>query len=410
MIIISQPYIVEKEQTSYLCSLVKDSFLGKEYSLWYSVDSEYERFLCQEVGDSFLLIMLQIAMSSHQDIKVEAPVSARLLFNIRNSLMAMLMKVLPDSSMINIEAEAVDSPFFNAESVGCGCSLGVDSFSSILKHLENNVTPGYRISHLALFNTGQLGDLNLEATDKAFKENVKRLVPFASEVGLPLVAVNANINLPYLDSRVTLLQSVTLRTISAALALQKLFKRYIFASSYSAFNVFFTDKDIEHAESLIIPQLSTHNTEIILSNPVMTRVQKTAYIADHPLVQQYLDVCWSTQIANMTNNDSLLKSKVKRNCGKCDKCLRTLFALELLGKIQFYEDIFDISEYKRYRNKYIIKIISQREENEFYGELYDLMTVVRFRVPLYLKLAAFGARIGLYRMAQKIFNITTMAR
>ena len=142
----------------------------------------------------------------------------------------------------------------------------------------------------------------------------------------------------------------------------------------------------------------------------MTRVQKTAYIADHPLVQQYLDVCWSTQIANMTNNDSLLKSKVKRNCGKCDKCLRTLFALELLGKIQFYEDIFDISEYKRYRNKYIIKIISQREENEFYGELYDLMTVVRFRVPLYLKLAAFGARIGLYRMAQKIFNITTMAR
>ena len=244
MITISQPYIVEKEQSSYLCSLVKDSFLGKEYRLWYSVDSEYGKFLCQEVGDSFLLIMLQIAMSSHQDIKVEAPISARLLFNIRNSLMGMLMKVLPDSSMINIEAEAVDSPFFYSEAVGCGCSLGVDSFSSILKHLDDNVTPGYRISHLALFNTGQLGDLNLEATDKAFKDNVKRLKHFAQKIGLPLVAVNTNINLPYLDSRVTLLQSVTLRTISAALALQKLFKRYIFASSYSAFNVFFTDKDI----------------------------------------------------------------------------------------------------------------------------------------------------------------------
>lgn len=409
MITISQPYIVEKEQSSYLCSLVKDSFLGKEYRLWYSVDSEYGKFLCQEVSDSFLLIMLQIAMSSHQDIKVEAPISARLLFNIRNSLMAMLMKVLPDSSMINIEADAIDSPFFHSEAVGCGCSLGVDSFSSILKHIDDNVTSGYRISHLALFNTGQLGDLNLEATDKAFKDNVKRLKPFAQKVGLPLVAVNTNINLPYLDSRVTLLQSVTLRTISAALALQKLFKRYIFASSYSVFNVFFTDKDIEHAESLIVSQLSTHNTEIILSNPVMTRVQKTAYIADSPLVQQYLDVCWSTQIANMTNNDSLLKNKVKRNCGKCDKCLRTLFALELLGKIQLYEDIFDMSEYRRYRNKFIIKIISQRKENEFYGELYDLMKDVHFQVPLFLKLTAFGVRIGLYRLAQRFLNMTTMA-
>ena len=409
MITITRPYIEDKGHTSFLCSLIKDSNLCKEYVLWFSVDSEYGNYLCSELADSFLLVMLQIAMSSHQDIKVEAPVSAKLLFNIRNSLMTMLLKILPRSIPINIEAEAVDSPTFYSESVGCGCSLGVDSFASLLKHVENEVTTGYRITHLALFNTGQLGDLNLEAAEKAFWDNVERLRPFAKEIGLPLVAVNTNLNYAYLDSDVTLLQSVTQRTISATLSLQKLFKRYIFASSYSAFNVFFTPSDIEHSESLIVQQLSTHNTEIILSNPVMTRVQKTAYISSSSLVQRYLDVCWATQIANMTNNSNLLKNKVKRNCGKCDKCLRTLFTLELLGKIRDYEEIFDLNEYYKYRNKFIVKILSQREENEFYNEIFDLMNSVGFHVPFHLKCYSWGVRLGLYHFLQRYFKVTTMA-
>ena len=409
MITISQPYIEEKEHVTYLCSSINDSVLCKEYILWYSVDSDYGKYLCSELADSFLLVLLQIAMSSHQNIKVEAPVSARLLFNLRNSLMPMFLKVLPDSILVDIEAEAKDTPLFSAESVGCGCSLGVDSFSSILKHLEKGVTSGYRITHFAIFNTGQLGDLNLEATEKSFRDKVEELRPFASEVGLPLVAVNSNLNYVYRDSKVTLLQSYSIRTISAALALQKLFRRYIYASSYSAFNVVFSDYDIGHAESILVPLFSTHNTEIVLSNPVMTRVQKTAFISSSPLVQRYLDVCWASQIANMTNNDNLLRDKVKKNCGKCEKCIRTLFTIELVGNLDKYKDIFDLDEYKRYRNKFIIKVLSQKSTNEYYSEICDLMNSVGFHVPFYLKLASWGVKIGLYKFLQRFFKVTTMA-
>ena len=409
MITIGHPFIEKKNQTTYLSAEITDTNLKKEYVLWYSVDSEYGDYFSPELADSFLLVMLPIAMSSHQDIKIDAPVSAKLLFNIKNSLMAMLLKVLPDSIMIKIDAKTADTPFPNTNSVGCGCSLGVDSFSSILKHLEKEVTPGYRITHFALFNTGQLGDLNLEAAEKDFKEKVERLKPFAKEIGLPLIAIDTNLNFPYLDSKVNLLQSYPLRTISAAVSLQKLFKRYIYASSYSAYTIEFTDLDIGHIESLVIPLLSTLNTEIILSNPIMTRVQKTSYISSSSLVRRYLDVCWAAQVANMTNNSNLLKNKVKRNCGKCDKCLRTLFTLELLGKIRDYEEIFDLNEYYKYRNKFIVKILSQREENEFYEEIFDLMNSVGFHVPIHLKIYSWGVRLGLYHFLQRYFKVTTMA-
>ena len=50
------------------------------------------------------------------------------------------------------------------------------------------------------------------------------------------------------------------------------------------------------------------------------RWQKLAMIADHPLVQRHLHVCWE-------NRDQQL------NCSRCEKCLRTMVSLVLCGKL-----------------------------------------------------------------------------
>ena len=90
---------------------------------------------------------------------------------------------------------------------------------------------------------------------------------------------------------------------------------------------------------------------------MMSRVDKTRYIADSKYVMKYLDVCWAAQSKNSDSKSTLWMGKTKKNCGKCDKCLRTLFTLELLGKKEEYADIFDFNEYAKYRSKFIIKCI-----------------------------------------------------
>jgi len=53
----------------------------------------------------------------------------------------------------------------------------------------------------------------------------------------------------------------------------------------------------------------------------VSRLEKTLQIADDPLAQRYLRVCWQ-------NKDSDL------NCSRCEKCLRTMVALEVVGKLK----------------------------------------------------------------------------
>lgn len=408
MITIGKPYIEQRGDKTYLLSFVKDTGIGKEWELWYSVENEYGKYLCHEVADAFLLVMLQLAMKSHQNIKVEAPISNVFMYNLKNTIMPMLKSVIPDSRIVDIEANTTEIDF-KAEGVGCGCSLGVDSFSSLLNNLGDNVTEGYRVTHLALFNSGQHGDLNLDGAEKAFNKNVEDLRPFAEEIGLSLVAVNTNLNIPYKDYKFPLLQRFIQTTISVVYSLQKLFKRYIYATAYTADHFKFSSEDVSYCEAGLVPLLRTQNTEIILANPMMTRVEKTEFISQYEIVHRWLDVCWASQITMMTENSTLLVGKVKRNCGKCQKCQRTLFTFELLGCLDKFSDIFDLQEYQKYRWRYICKIISTYKTDVFSQELYSLMKEKKVKIPLKSRIFSLGVKMGLYKILQKR-GISLMAK
>ena len=277
-----------------------------------------------------------------------------------------------------------------------------------MRHLKDDITDGYKVTHLTLFNTGHFGTQKLEEARKAFREAEKELLPFSKEIGLPIVAIDTNLNDLYLDYEVTFLQSITQRTVSAAMVLQKLFGHYIIASAYLFDKVYFTSEALEHAEVVIVPLLSTNNMEVVLSNSELTRVQKTELIVSNPLVQKYLNVCWSTSLANMYDYSFYLEGKVKKNCGKCDKCLRTLLTIELLGELDHYGDIFDLQQYQKYRQKFIIKVLSLHNENSYYDELYQLMKQKDFKVDLKTKILVFFVKMGVYKFMQKVFKLTTM--
>ncbi len=194
MITINKPQIEFKGEEAFLCANIQDESQDNDFKLFYSVAKDYGEYFSDDRADAFLLASLMIAMKSHQDICVKAPVSKRLLFNINNTIQPLFTKMIPDSCCIKIYAEGGYCGNLHGRAVGCGCSLGVDSFSAIYRHMDENVIDSYRLTHLALFNSGQLGYLDNKKTELTFRKAVEDITPFSKEVGLPIVAINTNLN------------------------------------------------------------------------------------------------------------------------------------------------------------------------------------------------------------------------
>ncbi len=408
MIYIKKPQIELKADSAYLSALVCDEKKGKNYNLWFSVERKYLEFLNDEIADPFLVIVLQIAMLSNQDIVSESPVSERLLFNIVNGVMPILNKLYPDNKQIHITAPTIATTFRGTAN-GTGCSFGVDSFSAIIDLMSDKLPEQNRLTHLALFNSGQHGDTNLEGAEKQFLIDVEAVREPAKEMGLDVVGINSNINELFKEYKYPLLHRFVITTCAFPLTLQKLFKSYTYASSYPIDNFSMNPEDVSHAEYALVPLFSTESTGLHNSNPTYTRVEKTKILSKSDVAKRHLNVCWSNQLHNMYGTDVYLKGKTKLNCGICDKCIRTLFTLEVIGKIGDFEDIFDIDAYRSYRTKYLVKLLSQKKNDIFLKEIYNEMKEQHFPIPFKVRLMSFGARIGLYKLAQRLFKFTVMA-
>lgn len=382
MIYISHPYIEERGDRVYLISRLLDETHGWNEELWFSVAPEYRGSLCEDYADSFLLLTLLPAIKSGQDIKVDAPISRRLLFNIRNTIQPIFARMM-GKAQIRIEAEPSDAVLYHGKGVGCGCSLGVDSMSSFLRHFGQEGKDGYHVTHLTLFNSGQLGSHDLQSGCDNLIRSVERLKPFSDAVELPICAVDSNLNAYYIANGVSLLHSFVLRTCACAMALQKLFGNYVYASSYAVHQFEFSMYDASHMESAYAPLCSTENFNLILSNPDMTRVEKTDYIRRWAETPKFLQACWAEQVAyNVGHDTRFLEGKKKVNCGWCDKCKRTLLALELLqGDISMYEDQYDLEKYRAHRDEFIARVFREYTHNVFYRELRELILQKQMPLP-----------------------------
>ena len=376
MITISKPYIESEDLKARLYSNIHDEGRNKDYLIWYSVEKEYQDFLCPENADAFLLLSLMVAIQSHQDIKVNAPVSKKLLFNLNNYVIPLFTKIIPNGQRINIVVDEISTVSFAGRGVGCGCSLGVDSLSAFYTHFGDTTLDGYRVTHLATFNAGHFGYLDQKKSEIAFQKGIEELQPFSKEVGLPIVAVDTNLNVFFFDSFFNTLKSSFIpRTISCVYALQKLFGKYVLASSICIDDFEISQVDHSHAEAAFVPELSTESVEVILSCSSMTRVEKTDFIRKNTLTSRYLNVCWAEQWANGARHDKrFINGKTKLNCGWCPKCLRTLYTLELQGEdINKYGDIFDLNKYYQHRQEFIKEVCLTRHQNIMHREIYELM-------------------------------------
>ena len=400
MIRIGAPVIDNQGDLVILKALVTNEAEGKEDWIWYATSKEYGRFFCPETADSFVVPMILRAIKTHQDIVVESEISERLFYNLNNSVFYALEKAGESQfgkGKTRIIANKLRSEAFDGFAVGTGCSLGVDSFAVIKKYcFENDLSDGYKITHLTLFNAGAFGGTiysNKDGVRKSFFKEVGRVKSFAEQIGLPLVWVDSNVRWFYPESDFN--WSCAYLNMGIVLSMQKLWRKYYYASGYSIDHFCFDINSSAKYEPFLLPHLSTESTELILASMDMSRTDKVRYISTDETVRKNLYVCLKEQIAN---NDSI-KNKYKGdylNCGRCLKCERTMLQLDIFNQLENFRSIFDLSVWPKRKRYFIGEVIAGKNQNLMLLDLYNSMIENNYEISWFSRLYAVQLTIQLF--------------
>ena len=159
---IGTSYIKKIGNRSRLCSEI--SWGSRRRTLWYEVDSEYEECLCQERLDGFLVALLPFAMIENLDIRSQGYASERLLYKLKNILIPSLSANITEYQSIDIDAKSDGRVLDSKSGIGTALSCGVDSFYTVLKHINTEMT-GFNLTHLTYFNIMNKSDWKRQVSE-----------------------------------------------------------------------------------------------------------------------------------------------------------------------------------------------------------------------------------------------------
>lgn len=350
MLTIKQPRIERSERNvRMITDIIEDKCVK---TVWIEVDNKYEPYLCTERADAFVIGLLHYAMSHNHDIICEVPMGEYLYYQITTYLIDTIAKGSPLMHNIRITADVDQSDLPCAGKVGTGISCGIDSLH-VLAALSGSSLTHHKPTHLTFFNVGSHGEG--ERAKKLFAERKRRAECFCEDYGFELVEVNSNIMDVFPQVHVL---THTFTSMFAVFALQKLYSVYYYASGYpfSAFSLANTySADCAYYDLLLTGALSTDHLRIYSEGGNLSRLEKTRKVVTYPPSYKYLNVCVSTE----------------KNCGRCEKCTRTLLALDVLGALDKYRDVFDVDYYLSHKQYYFKTLCIQRcSHNGNYTELY----------------------------------------
>jgi len=262
------------------------------------------------VGDAVTAGLLLPAMAFGEELVIDAPVSARLLERtpkIMDIYAAWAGTIQPVS--IHATAQVREK---HATGTGQFFSGGVDSFYSLIKRRKDTRPPeDDRLSHL-LFLDGFDIPLGNPSQPKAL-EAVRRV---AEGSGLGLATIRTNLRSlaePHIDWG--LYHGAVLA--SAGLLVGNSLHRCVIPSSQSY--QFLTPWG---SHPLLDPLWSTETLEFVHDGCEVTRHEKVAVVGDDALAQRELRVC----LQSINGLDVF-------NCGRCRKCMWTMLALRLHGRL-----------------------------------------------------------------------------
>jgi hypothetical protein len=262
------------------------------------------------VLDGFVFGVIFYAMRLGQDLLVRGPVTRSALLNLNEFQEAWVLwrphlyhkiKIVPDS--------IVDRPAAREKKAIAAFSGGVDSIFTILRHNAKNLgNASYPLNDAVLLVHGF--DVPLAAPDR-LESLKKRTRPLLDELGLKLLTVRTNLNELGLQDW----EDSCMSQLACCL------------NNYSDEFCYALVAGTEAYNALVLPWGSNPVTDYLLSGDTMrlvhdgagySRTEKVAQIATHKTATQVITVCWEGE-------DTF------RNCGQCEKCIRTQLNFRAVG-------------------------------------------------------------------------------
>ena len=336
------------------------------WNMWFEVETLYQKMLCTERSDAFVVACLYYAMVTGEDIQCDVPVTRKLLYQLNEYFIPAICRKKEGIRRVKIIADDADNISGLRECVGTGVSCGVDSFSTILLNMREDIPQGYNLTHLTLFNTGSMNFSGYSKGEslKEWRRNTKKEFDERIAIG-KAVAKNLKLDFIDIDSNIPdlyqgcFMMSNTYRNCSAVLATQKMWRTYYYASAGEKPQLQLgLAEDNDRYDAFLLQSISLDRLTFYSGGLPYERMEKTTIIADNPVVQKYLNVC----------------SFETRNCGQCEKCLRTMMALDLLGKLDLFKDSFtDMSFFYSNKWKYRAIIMEADESKPLYYDMKEYM-------------------------------------
>ncbi|HQR06347.1 MAG TPA: hypothetical protein PLN21_05970 [Gemmatales bacterium] len=275
----------------------------QRYSIWYEVSQGP----IADGVDTFLAACVVPAMKLGYAVKCPAPVSARLLEGI-TYIQSIMHGWYPELQQVPILAEAKTPSVERATGAASFFSCGVDAFYTMLKHRPS-------ITHGVLIH-----GFDFPVSHAMTRQTVTRMAHHAAgQLDLPLIEVATNVREfadRYTDFRLqyhgSMLGSVAL-LLSPQLSTIYVPSTHAFADQ----KPLGSHPDLDH-------RWSSEQIDLVHDGCEAYRVEKVAKVAQSDAALSVLRVCWHT----------IKKQGEAYNCGRCEKCLRTMMDLRAAGALQ----------------------------------------------------------------------------
>lgn len=284
---------------------------GLPETMWFTFPESYEPWISDR-GDGFLACILVSAMYFQEKVEICPTVSPRMAYNLDEVMYIIHHRSGGKLSPTEIKYHnfSKQAPEKAADGVGMTFSGGVDSFFTLWSNLpQNQPFQDARLTH-GVFIQG-IFDLNfhhqtyynhwLKIYSQLFKENHLQLLQFRTNAG--------HFSHPWVDW----VYEVIPFLVGTSMILSKLFKRFYVASSSER------PREQINYGTPTTQLLSTETLDIFYHGLQMNRLEKITAISEWDQARKHLRVC-----GDHKRDITLI------NCGKCEKCLRSIIALNIL--------------------------------------------------------------------------------
>lgn len=292
-----------------------DDGITEDY--WFDIPRTYEP---SSSGNPWLAILLPIASTLGEDLIIPLGVDPELLEGAR-SVLRLWAHWRKEMRMIDIITGPLQSSPVAGRTAASFFSAGVDSTFTVLRRPD--------VKH---WITVQGFDMPVSKTEE-FAQHCSRLADIAKHYGATFIPVITNIRETRWQKAHWELIAHGPALAAVALMFEQHFHEILIPASYD-----YTCLDPWGSHPLSDPLFSTVHTKLVHEGTAYTRTEKIGYLAKDKKALSELHVCYR-------GADS--KGQDHKNCGQCEKCYRTMIALDLFGKLDdaslFDRSTFDIA-------------------------------------------------------------------